>query len=332
MAARLQLQARVIRILDRVVRDAPIEDSYVELKRQWPDATEEKRYDFTRQIAAHANAAGGTDILWIIGAHDKSASVEGAKNDELAVWLDIFKSHFEGLAPDLLESVVVEYGNVSVVALRFDTSMAPYVLKGLKSKEMQRPAREVAWREGTSARTARREDLIRMLAPIETMPIIELIYCALDQGGYHNDPQIGLLFEMYVYTKAGQRVTFPLHKCAVAIGSADSVADILWVPMRITRIVASLHRDVSVSSRIDSKTVIESASETIVVGSGMVTLGAHVGANLGKWGENIEVEVSMWALEAERSIRLRETLIRSTNPRTKAHEWVMKQHAGSSPE
>ena len=59
---------------------ARVEDARVELKREWP--TPEKA---ARRLAAHANAALGSEILWLIGIDD-GGDVPGAAADELADW------------------------------------------------------------------------------------------------------------------------------------------------------------------------------------------------------------------------------------------------------
>ncbi|WP_437490606.1 hypothetical protein WME75_14000 [Sorangium sp. So ce1014] len=328
MPTHAQLERRVIDIADRVKRRVPIEDSLVELKREWPEHTDKKRYEFSRQIAGHANSAGGSPILWIIGIHDKSATVPGATDDELSTWLAIFKSHFDGLAPDLLINLVVPVGDVSVVALRFDTSRAPYVLKYPRLSE---PTREVPWREGNAARTATREDLMRVLAPVEAVPDIEPRECIVSEGGRHDALQLSLRFEMYVHSATGEKVTFPLYKCKAAIGNTRADGKIRWVPMSVARITASPHHTTKPGyGHIESKTVIESASETIVSGAGMVTMYARIDAKLGKLRKTVEADVSLWVLGAGRAVRLRETLSRDTHPRTGEVQWVMKRRADAS--
>ena len=53
-------------IIERVQKHQPIEDSRVELKSEWIDATKA-----ARQIAGHANASHGEPILWLIGIDEK---------------------------------------------------------------------------------------------------------------------------------------------------------------------------------------------------------------------------------------------------------------------
>ncbi|PYS76160.1 MAG: hypothetical protein DMF66_16260 [Acidobacteria bacterium] len=57
----------------------PNEDARVELKAAWPNDA----YKAARQIAAHANPAGGEPILWVIGV-DQKGEVVGTGHNELA--------------------------------------------------------------------------------------------------------------------------------------------------------------------------------------------------------------------------------------------------------
>jgi len=157
------VEFRVIQVLDRLVGGRPIEDSYVELKKSWVPAE-----PAARMIGGLANASHGEPILWIVGVHEKSRTVVGAADQELAVWLPQVKAEFDDLSPDLLLNLVVPYGGVEVVVLLFDTSRRPYVLK-------RGGERDVPWREGNQTRSARREDLIRLLVPAQRRPRTDIL-------------------------------------------------------------------------------------------------------------------------------------------------------------
>src|SRR4051794_18928677 len=97
--------------LERIKRNQSSEDHSVELKSEfpaipvdaWPAARDaDKAYRFVRQIAAHANAAHGEDIYWIIGV-DPRRGVIGADENELADWHRLFASYFEGRVGPSLE-------------------------------------------------------------------------------------------------------------------------------------------------------------------------------------------------------------------------------------
>src|SRR5947209_1929617 len=85
-----QIESWARRVLEKVEARAPVEDARVELKAAWPEAPNQA----ARQIAAHANAAGGASILWLIGA-DQKTGICGASAQELANWLPGVQSHFD---------------------------------------------------------------------------------------------------------------------------------------------------------------------------------------------------------------------------------------------
>lgn len=162
----LALEAWTLRVVDSALRGANAEDARVELKRDWP-----KPMQAARILAGHANASRGTPILWVIGV-DEQDGVKGADFQELSNWYAAVCSCFDGIAPSLQElSVAVSDRNV--VAMLFETDRAPFVIKNpvFGSQGGGSVEREVPWREGTRTLTARREDLIRLLAPLRKVCI-----------------------------------------------------------------------------------------------------------------------------------------------------------------
>ena len=157
----------VLNIVDRVEKQQPLEDSRIELKSIWPE-----NYSKTaRQIAAHANAARGESILWIIGL-DETEGFIGATFEELSSWWpQVIKNFDENIYPNLID-LNVPYKDKVLVALYFETERAPFVVKNPEGKI---PHREVPWREGIKTRTAKRSDLIKLLVPIQEIPEFELL-------------------------------------------------------------------------------------------------------------------------------------------------------------
>lgn len=89
-------------------------------------------------------------------------------------WWPSFEKKFDqGVAPDPIHSVVVPIDeSAKVMALAFDTSRAPYVIKldpGGKSEK------EVPIRRSAGTRSASRSDLLRMLVPLITTPDVSII-------------------------------------------------------------------------------------------------------------------------------------------------------------
>ncbi|HUW19439.1 MAG TPA: hypothetical protein VMW16_09065 [Sedimentisphaerales bacterium] len=83
-------------IIKRVESSQPVEDSRVELKAVWP----EDHKKAARQIAGHANAAGGEPILWLIGV-DEQNGVTGANYTEISAWRQSVEAKFGELPPSL---------------------------------------------------------------------------------------------------------------------------------------------------------------------------------------------------------------------------------------
>jgi len=149
-------------IAEAVLTNHRIEDSKVELKSFWPEPR--KAAD---RLAAHANAARGTPILWLIGLDEKNGKLTNVDPIELANWHKAVESFFDGFAPRLLIDANVRIGNETVVALYFETDQgAPFVVEYTRGSY---PQFVVPWREGTALRAASRADLLRILVPVRRL-------------------------------------------------------------------------------------------------------------------------------------------------------------------
>jgi hypothetical protein len=167
---RAQLEARVLRAVEAMTAGAQVETSEIEFKREWlpPDLK------VARRIAAHANDSRGEPCIWVIGADDGKKEVTGAADTDIAKWWPQVQSHFdEGWSPTLDDviSVPIDRAGKSVVALLFDTTRAPYVVR--VPQAAGGVDRDVPWREGTATRSARRSDLLKLLVPSEALPTVE---------------------------------------------------------------------------------------------------------------------------------------------------------------
>ena len=128
-----EIENWVLSVIDRVERRLPNEDSRVELKSEWIDPQR-----VARQIAAHANAARGDPILWIIGA-DQQRGIVGANHEELANWFAQVKAQFDGLAPQLTDlNVPVKSGALSRSSSK---QIAPRLLSGTRHSVNRAAAR-----------------------------------------------------------------------------------------------------------------------------------------------------------------------------------------------
>jgi hypothetical protein len=176
---RAQIEYITLQVVDDVSAGLGVEDdAHIELKGQWPT-------DFrktARQIAAHANAARGAEILWLIGIDEKNG-VTGAKHEELANWWPQVESFFDGPSPTLASLVVHPESGPSIIVLVFETDAAPYVVATGENPV----SREVPWREATRARSATRSDLLRILVPQIRLPSAETMTASLSVYKRHAD-------------------------------------------------------------------------------------------------------------------------------------------------
>ena len=60
-----EIENCVLQIGRKVGRNEPVEDGRVELKSDFPSTENIEKY--AHQLAAHANAARGSNILWVFG-------------------------------------------------------------------------------------------------------------------------------------------------------------------------------------------------------------------------------------------------------------------------
>jgi hypothetical protein len=174
-----ELEGRTLQLMDRLIAGQPIEDDRIELKRDWPDPVKAARI-----LAGHANASLGEPILWLIGLDESSRSVVGAEYVELSNWSTKLHSCFDGLAPQMQSANIPTSDGKTIVALLFDTNRSPYVVNNPTGGQIQR---EVPWRDGTGTRTARREDILKMLLPQYATPTIEPLGAIFEK----DDPQSG---------------------------------------------------------------------------------------------------------------------------------------------
>jgi hypothetical protein len=209
-----EIENWALRIIERVERRQPNEDSRVELKAKWIEPT-----DAARRIAGHANAAGSEPILWLIGVDEKQG-VQGAAIQELANWWKQVQVQFDGVAP-AMKDINVSWKGHTVVVLLFDTERAPFVVRNsAHGKPGGGPVqREVPWREGTATRSATRNDLISLLSPLQRIPRYDLL-----EGQFIVFPDIHrqsgekfyiwrLNLTLYMVPKSDAQIVIPSHLC-----------------------------------------------------------------------------------------------------------------------
>lgn len=159
-----QLEAMVLAAVDSLRSGAAVEDDRLELKREWPSMEK------ARQLAGVANRARGQDVVYVIGM-DESGRVHPTGDTDPAKWWAEMAARFDQVPPDLVRHLVVYVGpGESVVALQFDTTRAPYLVQVGTSEFL-----EVPIRQGTRTRSARRDEILRMLIPATSAPPAEII-------------------------------------------------------------------------------------------------------------------------------------------------------------
>jgi hypothetical protein len=199
------IEAWALKVIDRVTGTARFEDSRVELKgARLPEPPRA-----ARQLAALANAARGEDVLWIVGV-DQAEGVVGAESADLAHWWQQVQRQFEGAEPHLTD-VAMTPGGKSVLALHFTNERAPYVVHST----MQGDDRlEVPWRDGTRTRSARRDELLRILVPQVSVPEFEIITASAmvkEYSGGENPPRWDwtMKLELYAIVDLDSHVVVP---------------------------------------------------------------------------------------------------------------------------
>ena len=274
-----EIEAWALAVVDRVLAGQPLEDARVELKAEWLDP--EKA---ARRLAGHANAARGDPILWVVGVSERDG-ITGAMHRDLATWYPKVQARFDGVAPELVD-LIVPVGNKSVVALLFETGRAPFVIiNPLFGQVKGALEREVPWREGTAVRSARREDLMRLLIPRLHRPELEII-----TGSAALSAEFGRIpdnwaavwtvrLQLYLAPVSAERLVIPFHKCSAALaltaGAEPTPAETLRVSVPIE--VPPLGVRMAEHGRERKKlsiTMDNTATELIVDGPGTILLTA----------------------------------------------------------
>lgn len=200
-------------VIERVERGSTIEDSRVELKRDWPDGDSNKT---ARRIAGHCNANTGERVLWLIGVDEKSG-VTGASFADLSRWWPMIESQFDEQAPSVRD-VVVSAAEGTVVALVFETDRAPFVVRNAAHGQQGGGpvSLEVPWRATTSVRSARRSELLRMLLATSALPSLTLRNAKADLWGRGEEANmeatLTVVVTVYAAIPFGSAVVLPDHQ------------------------------------------------------------------------------------------------------------------------
>ncbi len=215
-----QLEAAVITAINQVRAGQPVEDDRIELKREWPDPLKK-----ARQLAGAVNKANGDDVVYIIGVDEKTGEIHSPVNTDVANWWPSMSARFDQVPPDLAHHINVVLGpNESVAVLHFSTSRAPYVVK---SSTPGSSALETPIRDGTSTRSARRDELLRLLVPQASVPNLVALSASvqIDWHAAIGDQleSTSIWGEAYLFVEhiASSSILLPLHESAATLVAGD---------------------------------------------------------------------------------------------------------------
>lgn len=137
----------------------------------WPQESK------ARQLAGSLNRAGGDPVVYIIGIDEKTGDVHDISGTDVLDWWGQMTPKFDQLPPEIVRHISVPAGENGehVVAVAFASDRAPYLVKTGSAN----PSLEVPMREGTGTRTARRDELLRLLIPTVTVPPVVVLSAEL---------------------------------------------------------------------------------------------------------------------------------------------------------
>jgi hypothetical protein len=206
VAKQVEIEARVLRIVEAVEDGAWTEDSRVELKTGWPL---DDIHRAARQLAAHANAARGEPILWIIGVDQKRRIVKGADDAEFSNWWQAIEARFDDRVAPEPDCFAVHTEREVVAAITFDTVRAPYVVN--VGEGGGQVSKEVPYRRGNGTQSARRLDLVRILVPVSRAPEVEVLRGALQTRDVGGALEWSVELSLYLVPRS-EAVFLPWHR------------------------------------------------------------------------------------------------------------------------
>ena len=167
--------------------------------------------------------------MWLIGLDENKKAVTGADDTEFANWWPKVVAEFQDVYPQLAYHINVPVDGLTVSAMLFETDRAPFLIKNpVAGQPHGGPVElEVPWREGTRIRSARRSELLRMLATQVTLPEVQVRYCQLTLKRTRSDVpmrQWYLHADLYVIPSRDQSIVIPYHQCGLTF-EIDGVID-----------------------------------------------------------------------------------------------------------
>ncbi len=230
MDAPRQSEYRAVNLLEALAagRKLPDADATAAVFRTWPAPGAPA----ARLLAAHANAARGRDVLWLVGV-DAAGGGPGADVGRFDGWLAAMLPFFDGLAPHVtrlkvpLAPAAGKSPARTALALHVETGRAPFVVRaaGARSARLEVPWFDVA----TGAiRPAGRLELVKLLTPLQDIPQLEILEGDLTFYKNQHSPYSRATFRwtldgaLYLVPRGQDRVILPLHRCRAALLGAET--------------------------------------------------------------------------------------------------------------
>jgi hypothetical protein len=318
---RIQLEARARQAVEAVLAGGRVEDDLIECKADWPDQSK------VRQLAAHANAARGNPIIWLIGVDEDSNQVTTPRDLDPNAWWAVMSKRFDDVFPEPLHVTVHIDEGKTVAALAFTTDQAPYVIT--TGAEEGRVEREVPIRVATATRSARRRDLVRMLAPLITVPqaLPIKVTARADVAGVDETYPLGLEAMVFFEHPGTNPVMLPAHQmwARVEFDTRHLTSDLPPIVMPF------FHSGMPTSEPFG---VQRTRDGVVVSGSGSLEVfgSARIEAeNLGLLVQvtPLQVRLSFGVVGIDRRVELLATLYRMTPAAAQKIEWKYEESAMS---
>jgi hypothetical protein len=307
-------------IVSRVKSGAKVEHSLVELKAEWPSPERA-----ARRLAGHANAALGSDILWIIGL-DEVRGLVGVESGELSNWWSSVCANFDGVSPAMTD-ILLHVDGITLHALVFETVRAPFIVKNpLYGKQGGGPVeREVPWREGTAIRSATRSDLIRLLSPVMMLPEIEHMGGSVTLRTNESYPErkstvigIWVSVPLYLTPRSEASIVIPFHRCKLEIRGRSAEERIDFEEMRL-----SVPNRWGQRNAPDTATLESTSSELIAHGPGKCTISSMTKMRtVPDWmTERVSIRAHLAVVDASTPLLLEMTAVRCEPKHSELARW-----------
>jgi hypothetical protein len=222
----------------------------------------------------------------------------------------------------------------------FETTRAPFVIKHDGDRL------EVPWRDGAGTRSARREDLLRLLVPQIAVPRFDVLSCNLyitapNKGSPHWFGELNL--QLYAHAPLDAAIIIPEHTSRATISGVPTVAD--EVELKNLRLSgAQIYGAGPVAARFDHgpepasvfHTVHTGDKQVIIAGPGIVHGRAIVNEDQDRWSDiakfstDLYLRLRMDAIDVDRSLTVDAQLRREVSPTGASPRWVLRRHRPSS--